>query len=223
MKKFIIMIAALALCAVVTQADVIDTTRGSGTSGWVSSSTAVLGTSVYHGWVGGGEDQAGIVVFELPTLTGGNTISGANFEAILTGIGGTSPNADLYVLRASDSSSFTTADYSGGGTLLMSTFFDSSTVGAWGGADTSVNTDGTADASLATWLQSQYTGDTPNNTYAIFRLSANPAGTGGWDGASWNNGTGSTLTIKTVPEPATIGLFGLAGVIALIARRVRRS
>jgi len=226
MKKFIMVM--IAICAVAAQADIITTNMVDG--GYVTASKYTSNLKYrYINYLAAGQNA--ILIFELPTLTGGTTISDANLYDYV-GMASGDITVDLYALRVSDSDAITTSDYYTGGddttaaTKIMDTFF--TTAGTGEGEPPlfpDVNTDDTADGELATWLQDNAysSGATPDATYAIFRLSATAESGFLFDFATMGNGAGhpGVLTIETIPEPATISLIALAGLGALIVNRIR--
>jgi len=120
-----------------------------------------------------------------------------------------------------------------GNTKIQDNFIVNLTESPWQWPDSTHSTDSAGDANLASWLQSQYTGTTPNAAYAILRLNPDAVPVGTYRGVRIKSSDAAygdspepgeirpTLTVETIPEPATIGLLGLAGLGAMIARRLR--
>ena len=222
---------AIAMSAV-APADVINTDINTQSGRLSAAGTYTQNSGYRYINVSDADGEVAIVTFALPTLTGGTTISDANFyDYCGRSFSATSTDGsdiDLYALRIADSVNITSADFyigtdDTGATKIQTDLFTRTSVGGSGQPPTNpnVNTDATGDSNLATWLSAQYTGDTPNATYAIFRLNSQGAPGGSYFGYTMANGsTRAVLTITTIPEPATLALLATGGLCLL--RRKRR-
>jgi len=245
MKKTLIVLAALAMVAGFAQADtIVSVADGSGLEVADGAVTATalgmeylqVGTREIEG-----DTHVGIAFLPLPTLTGGTTISTANLDLGLTHCNwfGDPWNIDLYALGVTDTparnpaAQFYVGANDAGNTKIQDNFIVNLTESPWQWPDSTHSTDSAGDANLASWLQSQYTGTTPNAAYAILRLNPDAVPVGTYRGVRIKSSDAAygdspepgeirpTLTVETIPEPATIGLLGLAGLGAMIARRLR--
>jgi len=242
MKNTLIVLVALAMIAGFAQADMIVSVANGHTDplldpgdGWIDSNGgANSGQALIFGVVPDATNvRSGIAVVKLPTLTGGSTILTANLDLGLYQSNMTAEwNVDLYALYTINTPILTAADHyhganDAGATKLQDNFVSFLAASPWQPPVGTYSTDTTGDANLTAWLQTQYIGTAPNAAYAVFRVSmdAIPSATWNIDRFSDSMGNGGqiqpTLTIETVPEPATIGLLGLAGLGAMIARRLR--
>jgi len=246
MKKTLIVLLALVMVAG-AYADTVVSVSDQNTDplvaadGWIDANGgANSGQALFAGSAAtiGTDDRSGIAFLKLPTLPAGHTISSADFQIYLYKSNMVDGDwaTDLYALYTTDTPVLSAADHYLGAddpsaTKVMDDFnvFDNFNP-PYNPADGNYNTDAAADAVLATWLQSQYTGSTPNAAYAVFRLNADALPSGSFqlnryvasDGLGDTSGSPlPTLTIETIPEPATLGLLGLAGLGAMIARRLR--
>lgn len=205
---------------------------GDGGSNWVGQSTSNIGKSSVSG-------NAFIFVFELPTLAPGETISSANFSTYVSSNGnifnGTDSvwNIDLYGVRTSDSSTVLAADFfmeanDTSATKIQDNFWadlnSASSAPAVGEHSTSI----AGDSALTAWLNSLYTGTTPNQTYAFMRLNADKAPTEITNSrfVTIQTGNGTNLPVlqitSAIPEPssyATLVGFSALGFVMLRRRR----
>ena len=225
MNKFFMMALGLALATATAQAATISVTDLDDASGRVTS-TGTAPFAPDHRHINVGSDDASIAIFALPTLGAGESITTANYNDYVGRVfSGTAPAVDLTAVRVSNSTTILGTDYSGG-TLIQASIFDLASLGGVGTppANPDVNTDAAGDAALAAWLQAQYTGSTPNATYAFLRLKGQ-TDTGGFTGYNLTNGNvaeKAQLTIESdttgIPEPTTVALCLIAG-LAIVSRR----
>ena len=176
--------------------------------------------------------KAAVLPFELPTLAPGETITSANLLVNNLGASGTPSNAynaDLYGLGFRSSAAVLASDFYAGptpdptdATLLQADFL---TFGASGGSE-DVETNAAADATLLDYLNAQYANGAEGGDFVFFRLNPDVATTPNnferYQIAAEENNTFSPaeLTIETVvPEPGTMALVGVAGLLALGRRR----
>ena len=244
MKTTILLTSAL-LCTSIAQAATITADYSSG-DGVVINQVQTDGTLVasdrpnvgaFKTDGSGNRGFNGFYFFELPTLSIGSTIEGANFSAFLTVMGGTiNSNMDLY-LYGSDTLGATAGDYQ-------------TTTGTLGSGDNPNNWHGTriadnfltpssinnqtynvTDDALLASLQSLYTDGSPTSTYAVIRAQMD------WDSDattetiryrlnSHKDGLAiPSLTldyVAAVPEPSSSILLGLGG-LSLIMRRNKQN
>jgi len=207
-KKRMALIAGLFLCTLAAQAKDIQVTADS--AGTAKKSGGGAGGIVYIGLPGAeGNYRSGMVVFELPRIPGGGTITSANFFASLERVSNTQVgDISLYAVRLSDEPNILGSDYYAGpcvdgdhGTAIMDKFIKAEAHGSGNGLDADLNTDEIADAKLTAWLQAQYKDGRPAATYAIFRLSIATEPEASWtfaviDGASDARAPVLTLTTE---------------------------
>jgi len=126
--------------------------------------------------IGGGEagkDGAAVLVFQLPTLDAGETVTDANLFVHMLVVGGALvSNADLYGLPYRTSSSVLTTDYYEGAydgdanaTALVNDFATPST------STGTLETDASGDAALAAYIAAQYTAGAEGGDYVFIRLN----------------------------------------------------
>jgi hypothetical protein len=182
---------------------------------------------------GAGGDQrvnVPVIEFTLPTLTGGTTISSAAFgitwddPAISSG---QSRDVVVTLMNYDVTGDFSGADF----TQSASSLGNGSLAGTIVVGD--ISNGGTSSVSLGapalSLLSSFYTGATPNQSSVFLRLSLD----GDMDTSTEANvrynietvgGTTSgdlvtSLSITTIPEPATLGMFAVFGGAVMFVRR----
>lgn len=245
MKKVIIVALAVTLCASVSMASVITLTSnpkdqvvyGINTNppAWVGQATARVGYDVISK-----QGDAYIMVFTLPTLPAGETISSASlytYSTVTVGNNVKSWNIDVYGVRAADSTAVSTNDFFDGAndpnaTKVIDDYVQIITTNktAVGAYYSTTNT------SFGAWLTTLYTGNVPNYSNAFVRMNAdvayaNMTNNAGYQIASCypTFATGDdpivsqrpVLTLYTIPEPATVGMLGLGALVTLLGRRFR--
>jgi len=232
MKKMKVIITALALCAFASQADVI-TNALHADSGYMDSTGGTSATYTYAGSVTPTSlVRSAVFIFELPTLSAGESISTAKLEVYLeredvhAPPSGAGENGDVYAVRVNDaltklsSDSFYGSDSDGSAGVLKiadNLVTPTSAVGSYNTGDSTT---------FGSWLAGHYTGVNPNSTYAFLRISVDDVPVGTHDMFRFSevgDANPAQLIITTVPEPATVGMLGLGGLIVLAARRMRRS
>ncbi len=174
----------------------------------------------------GKDDLAGVLVFELPDLSG-LSISTANLDITASwpqfAISG---SVDLYGIRSSSSNAVVLGDYgfgttgNSGDTLLQSDFL---VKGPGAQASARFGTDGAGDTAIAGWLTGLYGTGAVAGDFAFLRLQANTESNNAWNISSADNGTAAdrpVLTVQTVPETGTAILLG-AGALVVVGRRRR--
>jgi len=177
---------------------------------------------------GNGAIRAPVLSFQMPTLPAGHTISTANLDLYhYYGSAGYPHEGDLYGVRTAAADTVFAADFYAGeldtsATLLQDAFVTS----VWPDpTELWEETDAGGDAALAAYLTANYSaGD-----WVFLRLSPNLGNIADYSATALyryrddTNVNNPVLTIETIPEPATLGLLGLAGLGAMIARRLRIS
>ncbi|NLF29905.1 MAG: PEP-CTERM sorting domain-containing protein [Planctomycetes bacterium] len=206
--------------------DTADTTIGLNAEGipgvhWNAATTMIIGddNAAY-----GKDDVAAVLVFQLPDL-GGEDIAAANLGCRMSwGQHAISGGVDVYALRYDAGKSVLAADYgwgqpltTGGGTLIQDDFV------LHGGTSqplATFETDDAADAALAAWLADIYDAGAVAGDYVFLRFNGDRQSANSFSLISANHATEMkpTLTITTVPEPATLGVLAL-GALAVIRRR----
>jgi hypothetical protein len=175
--------------------------------------------------------RAAVYAFQLPDLGAvANPFLSASFSF---GVGGidtntatTLVNGDLYGLGSRTSSTVATGDYylgSGDDTTDATKLQDSILAAGVTTANSTVTTDVAGSAALLAYLNSEYAGGAGVGEFVFLRLSPDKAITvnaTGYNVYTANEATNPkpTITYEAIPEPASLGLFGLAG-MALVRRR----
>jgi len=171
-----------------------------------------------------------VIEFTLPTLTGGTTISGADWSLTWDTpaiSGGLSFDGIVTLMNYGATTNFSGADFNDN----VASLGNGSLAGTFTVA--SVTDGGTVNLSLGapalSLLQSFYTGVNPNQASVFFRLSLD--GTHDWATDSnlrYNietsaGGTSDPLvtsfSIQTIPEPATLGMVAVFGGGIMFIRR----
>lgn len=247
MKKIITTAVLAVFCAAGSNADLINVTAntadqqlsGDGTLTWVGQTTSRLGfDSVTK------KSDVIIIPFALPVLPEGESILSASFSINVTlsqSIFGGEPNwnVDLYGIRAgSTPAAVWASDFYDGPDDPAHTKLTDNFIQVIGNTATPTGTYTSSSDSIAEWLQTFYTGNTPNQTYVFFRVNpdvaflsyTNASGTQVASRfltvATADNATAAlrpvlSLTTGVIPEPATVGMLGLGALITLLIRRFR--
>jgi hypothetical protein len=196
------------------------------------------GVTLKVGSVGAGstDGRAAVYVFQLPSL--GALANPFATASLSTGNGATDfsseVNADLYGLSRRDATAtidfvadyFLGANDTTNATKLQDNFITTSTPENTNAAPVTISTDAAGNLALVAFLNAQYDSGNGAGQFVYLRLNAdgdlvesgNPATTG------YNVTTGNNSLIKptiaydVVPEPAALGVIGLAG-LALARRR----
>ena len=166
--------------------------------------------------------------FTLPTLGAGETLDSATFNFNVTGVRG-STRLDVYLLDTTNpDTTGTDFFYNDGGddpatdVEYVGDYFNDSSSGSQVDLDEDVSLSVTGDA--LTLLQSFYTDNTPDQSEAFLRFNLDTElATGNPSYRRYNvnmDAATSSLELTTIPEPASLALLGLGGL--LIAGRRRR-
>ena len=180
-----------------------------------------------------------ILVFQLPTLPSGESILEADLQinvASTAGPHGGDPdfNVDAYGIRISNSPAVSTSDFFMGANDGSATKIQDNMMN-WLTSSTGVQST-SDDTSVGAWIDTLYTGDTPNSTYAFIRLNADIAFADYTNGAGaqipnryFNINTGNSATdapvltittaIASVPEPSAFAFFGFTSLAMLVFRK----
>ena len=157
----------------------------------------------------GGTDQTALLVFELPVIPAGETVTSADLELVLKEAGSWNPfNGDLYAVRVNASSDPMGSDYylggynAGNGGIQNDFVTPASGVGV-------LSTDASAEDELGAWIAAVYANDvTAAGKYIFLRISADAAPSSSYQGYSfaqnYNTSTPPVLTVTTgesAPEP----------------------
>lgn len=148
---------------------------GGGAATWVGQSTARIGT-------GSADGSVFVMVFELPTLAEGETISTSNLDFYLDSSSNLpseeSWNIDLYGVRTSNSATVQSTDFFMDANDASATKLEDNILAGMGTAAPTTGTHSTSiagDTALTDWLNSLYSGNTPIATYAFIRLNGDLA------------------------------------------------
>ena len=181
---------------------------------------------------GGIQQRVGIYVFKLPSLSAGETVTGASFQAYLSEVQTNlaSFNVDMYVTRVGSGTTYDYAtDFGDGptpapvlGTLIQNDFVTPTTP-----KDALVNTSAAGNTALLNYLN--LPGNYVGGSYLFVRLNGDYSNLQNQEWANFmtadkgsqagSAGLMPTLTLTTVPEPASLALLGLSGLAMLRRRR----
>ena len=154
--------------------------------------------------------SAAVAVYALPILNAGEMIGAATWDAHLYENLGVVSNADVEVFFK-DTAAVELSDYNTSGVASLADFVTSSSV---------VGTYEWSNSDLVNALNSVYSGGaTPSSQYVVFRIKMQGDNVSNGDGVKDKYsfytkefsipGNRPTLTLTTVPEPMTIGLFSI--------------
>jgi len=239
MKKTLLVLTALAMVAGVAQAILVVPATVNASDGWFDSAGGGGGGTLFTGPLGAANaERNGMAVFALPTIPVGATVSEATFTAYLYSVNLVAGmGTDLYA-RLATSTSYGAADFyngayagtgvaAAGSTGIMDDFIHFLPEAPWQPPFGTYSTDVAADTALGALIDTAYSGGgAPSIPYLLIRLNhdmtPDPMN---FQLARFRDGDGADIPtlMLTVPEPATIGLLGLAGLGAFIARRMRIS
>jgi hypothetical protein len=154
----------------------------------------------------GGRDECVVYVFELPTLTSGQSIVDANLSFYLESYSYYSPagNVDLYGIAYRSSSSVQSDDWYQGAydgdpnaTALQNNIMTPSSP-----EETTINTSSSGDNALKAYLNAQYDGGAEGGDYVFIRVNADSNETNTpqkyWVVSMANNATASQRPVLTV-------------------------
>lgn len=212
-------------------------------------SDRLVGGSSGQASAGNVSSRSVVFVFQLPTLGAGESFTSAdlNFTRLASATGDQAPfsfNADLYGLGRRASSAVSTADGFAGGfdatdaTLIQNNILGASavTTPATTFTEAGISTEDSAGAnsntSLIAYLNTQYAGGTGAGQFVFLRVNPDVSNVSN-DGSRWRLATADDATatrkptlnytaeVVGVPEPATLGIFAMAWLLAA-GRRTRR-
>lgn len=204
------------------------TAAGDGTSGTGASVVSVNPADIYLGRAGSNVVGVAVYAFQLPNLAFGESIASASLTIRnLTNSNTLTSNIDLYGLNYRAASTITTADYfvgtldTTGATLIDENWF---TLGSTPALNTFFTTTGDTGATLANYLNAQYTAGAVGGNYVFLRLNNDV-----FNVDARMNPTGSTyatesyrpyISYTVVPEPGTVALLS-GGLMLLLFKRRR--
>lgn len=216
MKKILVVLFAVATLAMIASANLVDTGISTTPGGDDNLNHLNSGLGWYTGETATWDLSGGNYV---RNTTGGINLSGFGQVADTTGLtsGDTTLEIDYLWIDADDDDSFTVSFYG-------YTHIGGST--AWGGSDAwHLNVGGAPEGSARYDVDALVTYDT-SVAEGSGTLQYNVGDLTGYDyiavrvAASWGAGdTASVSRIEGVPEPATIGVLGLGGLLAMLLRR----
>lgn len=215
------------------------TVSGDGSAGNVTLNGVSL-PNQFVGRVSTGSVGVMVFVFQLPTLSAGQTIDTASFTFVtVTNNSALSANIDLYGLGYRTTSTVTKSDYFTGSsgstdttdaTMLQDNLFTTGTLVA---NNTAYTTNSGGSVALTSYLNSQYTAGAVGGNYVFLRLNYDDWITnnqGRIDVATADYATDSvhipyiTYSISSIPEPSAAALLMGAlslGFVAAVQRRKR--
>jgi hypothetical protein len=152
-----------------------------------------------------------VIGFTLPTLNLGESVTAANFGIEIAGINvGGAFTVALFGLTETDPDASGVTLFSQSGTGAINTAFTSTAAAAGS----------TPSSDVTTFIQSLYSGNTPNQSEVFFRL--NQTTTMAINGTRRLNFTKDTATLSldsaVIPEPST-ALLGGVGMLLMLRRR----
>lgn len=179
-----------------------------------------------------------VIPFELPNLGAvADPFTAVDFGVRVDRIGdATVTDLDLYAVRTDASPTILASDWYNGAdpdpsaTLLQTSFLTpSSTQGdiTPGVKEPNNFTDAAGDAALLSYMNSAYAGGAGAGDFVFLRLSyGSDDYATGWDAYTMNSrnedveGKFPRITYEAIPEPATLGLLGLSGLVLWIRRKM---
>jgi len=138
---------------------------------------------------------------------------------------GTAFGVDLYGLRYASTSTVSTNDFApSGAVLLQETLFDSSASNG-----TRISTDATGNANLSAWLETQYDAGAQAGDFVFLQLRADSSvvtdAFNSYQIGMANNADSAArpnLEVSIIPEPGTLGLFGISMLALWVYKRRTR-
>lgn len=218
------MIASVSLAGLIIPANIADvyTANGGTTLRPITETTYRVG----QGAVADASNyQMAVIPFLLPDLPAGERIDTASLSIEVTQNAyanqSSGQNLNIVGVRSAASSTVLAADFSGGTTVASSVLYMDYAVPG-------IVADHTfSSADLADYLQSIYDapGYVSGSTYVFLRLAPNEPDVRANSyliiaSANHTTATVPTLTLTTIPEPATVGMLGLGTLMMLMIRRI---
>jgi hypothetical protein len=173
-----------------------------------------------------GEGQAWVMPVQLPTLGEGKVFAGADLQIFLQGLGGGGHNfnIDLYGLsRIADTADVIPADFYIGGYDSAATLLQDNLLTPSSATGSVYHTGGNelSDTVLVNWFNGLYNSGANAGKFAFVRFNPDRDYAGGW---AWMSYVVTTLyagganerpviTFSETPEPATLLLLGLGGLV----------
>jgi len=238
MKKTLIVMAALAMVAGVAQAALLVPATVNAADGWYNGTggSANSTQALIFGPIDGttAMDRNGMFVFDLPTIPAGQTVASAQLDAYLYQVNqDPSANVDLYARLSASASAYGATEfyqggYAGDGAVAAGMTGVMNDFQPYVSPQPPVGWKSSGQLSaLGTVIQAAYASGTgvPSVPYVQLRVNVDAAPLSNWNLIRYYGEESAsldpTLTLDVVPEPATLGLLGLAGLGAMIARRLR--